>query len=415
MFGFIADFIASVTTVLLPAYLSFKALRIGDPAQIQPWLLYFVVLSLALLAESWTVFIVGWLPFYSWFRLFFLLYLVLPQTQGAKLLYLTYLEPFISHHERQIDDFIGQTHRRLEQMGLGYMNILVEWIREKILGQASPQPHAASAIPPGAQGYASYATDLLSRFAMPAARAQAAPSVAGNSGAVLNMLSAAAGAALSAANTGSSRSMPVSAQAANIPDSLLSGLSSMSNEQKASFIGTQRDRLNGMLKALDREQQTLDLAYGDSRPSNSRRSPSSQGGEFAKSRSQMSFDNIDYDDLHSVGGSGSGYPSQHSTPPTMRQTSGQDRRSTSSNWVADSLGNWLGGSPREGTYRDRDEYDRRDREDRDMPRERRSPRYGEGAPVDDDGYHTGWSTARNITESIARSARDSGRTRDQYD
>lgn len=237
----------SATTILLPAYLSFKALKIGDPATIQPWLLYFVVLSLALLAESWTLFIIGWVPFYSWFRLFFLLYLVLPQTQGARHLYTNYLEPFISHHEKQIDEFIGRTHRQLEQMGLGYMNIVVEWIREKVLGQASPQPHAASIAPAGAQGYANYATDLLSRFAMPAARAQAAPSVAG-AGSVFNMLSSAAGAALAGStNGGTARSMA--------PENPLAGLSNMSSEAKATFINTERDRLTGILKALDKEQQ----------------------------------------------------------------------------------------------------------------------------------------------------------------
>ncbi|KAK5957069.1 hypothetical protein OHC33_001438 [Knufia fluminis] len=414
MFGIIADLISSVTTILLPCYLSYKSLRLGDPAQTTPWLIYFIILTLTLLAESWTLFIIGWMPFYSWFRLFFLLYLVLPQTQGAKHLYLTYFEPFIVHHETQIDDFIGQAHQRLEQMGLGYMNIVVEWIREKILGQTSPQAQgvrAASAIPPGAQGYASYATDLLSRFAMPAARTSAAPSMtAGGAGGMLNMLSSAAGAALSAgAASGTSRSVPASAQAASLPDTFLSNLGSMSSDQKSSFISTQRDRLNAMLRALDKEQQTLDLAYGESKiaSASGRRPPSSQGGEFTKSRSQMSFDNIDYDDLNSSsGGNGSGYPSQHSTPPTMRQTSGQGKRTTSGNWVTGGLGGWLGGSPREDT-RDRD-----DRDDRGYREERRSPRVS-GGGGDDDYPSRGYTSARDITETIARSARDYTGDRDR--
>lgn len=343
------------------------------------------------------------MPFYSWFRLFFLLYLVLPQTQGAKYLYLTYFEPFIVHHETQIDNFIGQTHRRLEQMGLGYMNILVEWIRERILGQSSPQAQgvrAASAAAPGDQGYASYATDLLSRFAMPAARSSGPPTVTGSGPAgLMNILSSAAGAALAAgaASSGSSRGVPASAQAASMPDDFLSNLGSMSSDQKSSFISTQRDRLTSMLRALDKEQQSLDLAYGDSK-SGSRRPPSSSGGEFTKSRSQMSFDNIGYDDLHSSsGGDGSGYPSQHSTPPTMRQSSDQGKRTSSGNWVTSSLGGWLGGSPREETRRDKDDRDRRDR---DMPN------------FSDDYPSRGYASARDITETIARSARDYGRDRE---
>lgn len=401
MFGIIADFIASVTTIVLPCYLSYKSLRLGDPAQTTPWLIYFIMLTLTLLAESWTLFIIGWVPFYSWFRLFFLLYLVLPQTQGAKHLYLTYFEPFIVHHEKQIDEFIGQTHQQLEQLGLGYMNIVVEWIREKILGQASPQPHAASAAPIGAQGYASYATDLLSRFAMPAARTSAAPAVStGSGGGVFNMLSSAAGAALSAGAGSTSRSVPASAQAASIPDTFLSSVNTMPSDQKTAFISTQRDRLNAMLKALDKEQRDLDLAYGDHKVSGSKRSPFPQAGEFTKSRSQMSFDNIDYDDLHSNNGSGN--PSQQSTPPTMRQSAGQDR-TTSGGWVS----GWLGGSPREETHRRDDRDDDHDRRRGDRHRdERRSPRVSGGGADDNDYLSRGWSTARDITESIARSGRD---------
>jgi len=301
------------------------------------------------------------------------------------------------------------------------MNILVEWIREKILGQSSPQAQgvrAASAIPPGGQGYASYATDLLSRFAMPAARTSAAPSVtAGGPGGYLNMLSSAAGAALSAgaasSAAGTSRSVPASAQAASIPDTFLSNLTSMSSDQKSSFISTQRDRLNAMLRALDKEQQTLDLAYGDPKSTapGPRRTPTTQSGEFTKSRSQMSFDNIDYDDLHSSsGGNGSGYPSQHSTPPTMRQSSSQAKKTASGGWVTNGLGGWLGSSPKDETPRDRDrERDDMDDRDRDVPRayreERRSPR-ASGGGDGEDFVSRGYTSARDITDTIARSARD---------
>jgi len=110
----------------------------------------------------------------------------------------------------------------------------------------------------------------------------------------------------------------------------------------------------------------------------------------------MSFDNIGYDDLQSSsGGDGSGYPSQHSTPPTMRQSSGQGRKNTSGNWVTDSLGGWLGSSPREETHRDRDDRDR------DMPN------YGS-----DDYSSRGYSSARDTTDTIARSARDYRRDRE---
>lgn len=85
-----------------------------------------------------------------------------------------------------------------------------------------------------------------------------------------------------------------------------------------------------------------------------------------------------------------------------------------------SLGGWLGSSPREETHRDRDDRDDRDDRYRDMPRgyrgERRSPRVSGGGDDSDDFVSRGYSTARDITDTIARSARDyrgSDRDRDR--
>lgn len=374
-------------------------------------MIYFIILSLTLLAESWTVFIVGWLPFYSWFRLFFLLYLVLPQTQGAKHIYLTYFEPYIVHHEKQIDNFIGQAHRTLEQLGLGYMNVLVEWIRERILGQASPQPHAA-ATGTGAQAYASYAADLLSRFAMPAARTQAAPAVTGAAGGVLNMLSsAAAGALAGGVASSNTRSVPASATAASMPDTFISSAlhTNMTADQKSSFIGTQRDRLQAMLRQLDKEQVDLDLAYGrdtSERPGSSKRQSMGSSGLHTKSTSQMSFDNIEYDDLHSQG-SRSGQPSQGSTPPRMQYGSpgSSDRGSGKRTASGGFLSGWIGGGGNTTHARDEPDdrdYDRyeRERDDRyrdDERSDRRSPR-----ATTDEGARHGWTTARDIADGISR-------------
>jgi hypothetical protein len=52
-----------VITILFPIFASYKALRSADPSQLAPWLMYWVVLSVVLLVESWTVFIIGWYGF----------------------------------------------------------------------------------------------------------------------------------------------------------------------------------------------------------------------------------------------------------------------------------------------------------------------------------------------------------------
>lgn len=48
---------SSVASTLFPLFASYKALKTADPAELTPWLMYWVVLACVLLVESWT----GWL------------------------------------------------------------------------------------------------------------------------------------------------------------------------------------------------------------------------------------------------------------------------------------------------------------------------------------------------------------------
>ncbi|OAL24019.1 hypothetical protein AYO20_10764 [Fonsecaea nubica] len=408
MFGIIADLIASVTTILLPAYLSYKALRTNDPAQTHPWLIYFTILSLTLLFESWTLFIIGWIPFYSWLRLIFLLYLVLPQTQGAKVLYLDYLEPYIVHHERQIDQFIGETHDKLQQMGLGYMNIAIEWAREKILGQKSPQQHAGQQQAAGVGGYASYASDLLSRFAMPGARTNTPTQPGATSAGVYSMVSSFAAGLASPSNPsqGTYRSAAAEAASISIPPNLFQfeNIPGQSTAEKSSFITAQRDRLLGLVRMLDSEQQNLDLAYGaapgdgngrggngghSKRPSSSGSGLAMGGGLKTKSRSEQSFENVDYDEA--TGGSNT-----PADPHDRRRTSGGD--GAGGGWIPAGVSGWFSGSGPGGGPGGDAHYDR---SERDMERERMRDS-GPESTSPSARASRGWTAARDITDEISR-------------
>jgi TB2/DP1, HVA22 family len=338
---------SSVTTILLPAYISYKAVRTGDPAQTTPWLIYFIILSLTLLFESWTLFIIGWIPFYSWLRLIFLSYLVLPQTQGAKVLYLSYVEPFIIQHERDIDLFINQTHEKLESMGLGYMNALIDWLREKLLGQSAPGPQ------PIVTSVGGYAQSLLGRFTMPAARTYPL----GKASDMYGMLSGVAGAAMGAASASmAGRSRDIFASGAPTETLIPDNMQNSSAEEKSSFLAAQRERLGMMMRALDKEQQNLDLAYGV--PSSSRPGSSGSGlssGLKTKSRSEQSFERVEYDDFNGASGH---------LPPKQVDV---DRRTASGNWMPSS---WFGSA-------------------------------SAGPTPDDERYASkGWSAAVEVTEAV---------------
>lgn len=269
------DVSSSILTILLPIFASYKALRSSDPYQLAPWLMYWVVLSAILMAESWTVFILGWFPFYSWIRLGFFAYLVLPQTQGARILYQGYVDPFLTHHEREIEEFIGSLHERAKALGLQYFYQAIDFVRERVLGLPPQRPQT----PPPASA-TSYAQSLLSRFYLPSA-------VGGNNPAPANdwysAISSAVASVTSPAKSQEARAEELSASGFLLPREF----ETKSRAEKAMFYSNQRDLLDVLRNALMREERDLDrdeddLAYG--------------GVPLRKNRSDNSFDHIEHED-----------------------------------------------------------------------------------------------------------------------
>ncbi|KAJ6790146.1 hypothetical protein PWT90_08873 [Aphanocladium album] len=299
MFDLPAMLLCSVASFLFPIFASYKALKTSDPAQLTPWLMYWVVFSICLLAESWVSFIVTWIPFYGYFRLLFLLYLILPQTQGARVLYEQYVHPFLQDNEAQIDEFIANSHERLKSTGLTYLRQAINYVRENLLGMPPSEPPAPMPENVGAQGYTQA---LLSRFSIPSTKWAAAGAQSGTD--FYSLLSSAVAAASGA---GAARSAPgssdMTASGNIIPDHL------RDSGEKMSFISTQKERLNYLLAALDREAQQLqneppprqtapggfDGPSSDSSPTP--RSPSglSMLSALSKSRSEADFEKIEAD------------------------------------------------------------------------------------------------------------------------
>ncbi|KAJ6169403.1 hypothetical protein N7497_002246 [Penicillium chrysogenum] len=256
MFGIFADLMSSVITILFPVFASYKALRSSDPSQLAPWLMYWVVLSVILLVESWTVFIIGWFPFYSWIRLGFMAYLVLPQTQGARTLYQDYVDPFLTHHEREIEEMIGNTHERAKALGLQYFYQAIDLIREKVLGLPRNAPrHLLSQVP----------LPTRSRY--------------------YRVLSTAVG-SVTSGKSREARDQELSASG----NLLQRQMQSMSGAEKAHFISSQRELLDHLRSTLTQEEQSSprggleadDLAYGV---------------PLRKNRSENSFEVVDDEDL----------------------------------------------------------------------------------------------------------------------
>ncbi|KAF2111661.1 TB2/DP1, HVA22 family-domain-containing protein [Lophiotrema nucula] len=293
MFSFVADGLTVATTVLFPVFASYKALHTSDPALLAPWLIYFVTLALFHTVENTFDFILGWVPFYAWFRFFTHLYLILPGSQGATFLYTEYIDPFLYHHEREIDDFITETHEKARGAGLAYVGVAIEWVKVNVLGFAPRRP----GTPPTAGQ--SYAQNFMSRLAIPNAR--------GSNDLYSLVTQALSGAGALYAGNKDAQAAELSRSSTLIPESI------RSNDDRLSYVSSQRERLATLLQAFDREQDDL------SRRRESGGSRYYEGSGLSKSRSEAEFDRIERDEAER--------PPYPVTPPAF------DRRTSQGGWM----------------------------------------------------------------------------------
>jgi receptor expression-enhancing protein 1/2/3/4 len=173
--------------------------------------------------------------------LFFLLYLILPQTQGARVLYQSHVHPFLQTNEHAIDDFISSAHDRAKAAGVTYLKQLIEAIKTHVLGLPPREP-----TPPPTPSTFSYAQSLISRFNLPAAR----PPMPTTSTATdfYTLLASAVSAATSSSPSSAQRDLSNSGTL--IPPTVR-------GEERLNFIAAQRERLAILLSALDKEASTL--------------------------------------------------------------------------------------------------------------------------------------------------------------
>jgi len=75
------------------------------------WSVVGCVVAVEYVAE-WTV---RWIPLYGLLKTTFLLWLALPQSQGATYIYRTHLAPFLTEYEPTIDSYISQYKKKLYQ------------------------------------------------------------------------------------------------------------------------------------------------------------------------------------------------------------------------------------------------------------------------------------------------------------
>ena len=74
-------------------YFSLNALETPKPQDDIQWLTYWVVFGFFNFVETFVSFVLYWFPFYYTFKTLAIVWLMLPQTQGAKIVYHRVLRP----------------------------------------------------------------------------------------------------------------------------------------------------------------------------------------------------------------------------------------------------------------------------------------------------------------------------------
>lgn len=224
--------------------------------------MYWVILALSITTESYFNFILSRLPLYSLFRFGFLLWLVLPQTQGASQLYLGKVRPFLLSHDQEIDKIVASALTRAKSLGSEYVSQAITYIQSIIYSamgldrKNSASQHnsaimgAASStdIPqPVAVGVGSLTEGLFSRFKVPNSEGL-------SFGSIKLPISSSVGMGLLQSYLSSAG--PSKSRSIDVPTSL-------TKAEKLQFLQEHQKELSKLLESVTEQQKSVEMESED--------------------------------------------------------------------------------------------------------------------------------------------------------
>ncbi|KAI9758321.1 MAG: ER membrane protein DP1/Yop1 [Lichina confinis] len=110
-----SQFLVNTAGFIIPAYYSLDALFSVSKVDDTQWLTYWVVYAFLTVIES-AISAVYWVPFYFTFKFVFILWMALPQTAGAQIVFGSFLQPVFSRYFSQTGSTAANLRSKVDQV-----------------------------------------------------------------------------------------------------------------------------------------------------------------------------------------------------------------------------------------------------------------------------------------------------------
>ncbi|WFD25053.1 hypothetical protein MNAN1_000015 [Malassezia nana] len=109
-------------------------------SELETWTMYWCVMALFWLVDAWLGWTFRWVALYAHAKFLFVCWLALPQTRGASVLYTSYMEPFLSQHEGDLEDILEAGRAKAQSLLSTTVRVVTQIVRSEFL--ASPEESA---------------------------------------------------------------------------------------------------------------------------------------------------------------------------------------------------------------------------------------------------------------------------------
>ncbi|EPS57657.1 hypothetical protein M569_17161 [Genlisea aurea] len=92
-----------VVSLVYPLYASIRAIETKSASDDQQWLTYWILYSMITLFELTFGSLIEWLPFWSYLKLIFTCWLVIPHFSGAAYVYENYIRPYLVTRQKTVN------------------------------------------------------------------------------------------------------------------------------------------------------------------------------------------------------------------------------------------------------------------------------------------------------------------------